>query len=275
MYLITWRMEEVGIGAPRKDWMNGPFRGALFMRPGAVLDRTLAVLPHLSNLWTPPHNAPSYLVPRGWMQHNYCISGGGTPLLGEFLKWGHLDLWAELMIAKAAVYYRINEHRQPHLPCLLSIHNILIKKVFMDEPILSKFNAQIRESTILTTQFSSVRFSRSIVSDSLWPRGPQHSRPPCPSPTPRVYSNSCPLSWRCHPPISSSVVSFSSCLQSFPASGAFLMSQLFASGGQSIGVSASTSVLLMNTQDWSPLGWTGWISLQPTRRSNQIPPNTL
>ena len=100
------------------------------------------------------------------------------------------------------------------------------------------------------------------MSDSLRPHGLQHARPPCPSPTPRVYSNSCPLSWWCHPTISSSVVPFSSRLQSFPASGPFQMSQFFASGGQSIGVSASASVLPMNTQDWSPLGWTGWISLQ-------------
>ena len=88
------------------------------------------------------------------------------------------------------------------------------------------------------------------------------ARPPCPSPTPRVYSNSCPLSWWCHPTISSSDIPFSSCLQSFPASRSFQMSQLFSSGGQSIGVSASTSVLPVNIQDWSPLGWTGWISLQ-------------
>ena len=100
------------------------------------------------------------------------------------------------------------------------------------------------------------------MSDSLWLHGLQHARPSCPSPTPRVYSNSCPLSWWCHPTISSSVIPFSSHLQSFPASGSFKMSQLFALGGQSIGVSASTSVLPMNTQDWSPLGWTGWISLQ-------------
>ena len=107
----------------------------------------------------------------------------------------------------------------------------------------------------------SVQFSRSVVSDSLRPHGPQHTRPPCPSPTPGVYSNSCPSSRWYHPTISSSVVPFSSCPQSFPASGSFQMSQLFASGGQNIGVSASTSVLKMKTQDWS-LGWTGWISLQ-------------
>ena len=94
------------------------------------------------------------------------------------------------------------------------------------------------------------------------PHGPQHTRPPSPSPTPGVHPNSCPLSRWCHPAISSSVVPFSPCPQSFPASRSFQISQLFASGGQSIGVSASASVLPMNTQDWSPLGWTGWISLQ-------------
>ena len=108
----------------------------------------------------------------------------------------------------------------------------------------------------------SVQFSHSVVSDCLWPHESQHARPPCPSPTPGVYSSSCPLSRWCHPAVSSSVVPFSSRLQSFPASGSFLMSQLFAWGGQSIGVSASASVLPMNTQDWSPLGWTGCITLQ-------------
>ena len=105
--------------------------------------------------------------------------------------------------------------------------------------------------------FCSVQFSRSVVSGSLQPHGLQHARPPCPSPTPGVYPNTCPLSWWCHPTISSSVVPFSSCPQSFPVSGSFPMSQFFTSGGQSIGVSASTSVLPLNTQDWSPLGWTG------------------
>ena len=108
----------------------------------------------------------------------------------------------------------------------------------------------------------SVQFSRSVVSDSLWPHESQHARPPCPSQTPGVYSNTRPLSQWCHPAISSSVVPFSSFPQSLPASGSFPMSQLFASGGQSTGVSASASVLPMNTQGWSPLGWTGWISLQ-------------
>ena len=106
------------------------------------------------------------------------------------------------------------------------------------------------------------QLSRSVVSDPLRPHELQHARPPCPSPTPGVYSNSCPLSHWCHPAILSSVVPFSSCPQSLPASGSFPMSQLFAWGGQSTGVSASASVLPMNTRDWSPLGWTGWISLQ-------------
>ena len=112
-------------------------------------------------------------------------------------------------------------------------------------------------------QFTSVHFSRSVVSDSLRPHESQHARPPCPSPTPGVYPNSCPLSQWYHPTISFSVICLSSCPQSFPASGAFPMSQLFAdSFGQSIRVSASASVLPMNTQDWSPLGWICWISLQ-------------
>ena len=110
--------------------------------------------------------------------------------------------------------------------------------------------------------FSSVQFSRSVMSDSLRSHEPQHARPPCPSPTCGVYPNPCLLSRWCHPTISSSVVPLSSCPQCFPASGSFQMSQLSASGGQSVGVSASTSVLSVNTQDWSPLGWNVWISLQ-------------
>ena len=110
--------------------------------------------------------------------------------------------------------------------------------------------------------FSSVQFSHSVVSDSLRPHGPQHARFPCLPPSPRVCSDSRPSSQWCHPAISSSVVPFSSCSQSLPESESFPMSQLFIWGDQSIGVSASTSVLPMNTQDWYPLGWTGWISLQ-------------
>ena len=109
-----------------------------------------------------------------------------------------------------------------------------------------------------------VQFSRSVMSDSLQPHGLQHARLPCPSPTPGAYSNSCPLSRWCHPTISSSVIPFSSLLQSFRVSGSFPVSQFFASGGQSIEVSALASVLPLNIQDWFPLGWTGWISLQST-----------
>ena len=122
---------------------------------------------------------------------------------------------------------------------------------------------------------SSVQFSRSVLSDSLQPHESQHARPPCPSPTPRVHSNSCPSSRWCHPAISSSVVPFSSCLQSLPASESFPMSQIFAWGGQSIGVLASTSVLPMNTQDWFPLGWTGWISLQSKELSRVFSNTTV
>ena len=114
----------------------------------------------------------------------------------------------------------------------------------------------------LLHQFSSVQFSHSVVSNSLQPHELQHARPPRPSPTPGIHPNSCPSSQWCHPTISSSVILFSSCLQSFPASGSFSMSQLFASGGQRIGVSASASALPMNIQDWFPLGLTVSISLQ-------------
>ena len=115
---------------------------------------------------------------------------------------------------------------------------------------------------LLFWMFSSVQFSRSVMSDFLRPHELQYTRPPCPSPNPGVHPNPYPLYWWYHPTISSSVIPFSSCPQSLPASGSFPTSQLFAWGGQSIGVSASASVLPMNTQDWSPLEWTGWISLQ-------------
>jgi len=114
----------------------------------------------------------------------------------------------------------------------------------------------------LSVQFSSVQFSRSVVSDSLRPHESQHARSPCPSPTPRVHSDSHPLSQWCHPTISSSVVPFSSCPQSLPASESFLMSQLFTWGGQSTGVSALASFLPKKSQGWSPSEWTGWVSLQ-------------
>ena len=133
--------------------------------------------------------------------------------------------------------------------------------LFCLHPLLQVLN---QKSDACAGEFplSSVQFSRSVVSDSLRSHELQHARAPCPSPTPGVHPNPCPLSRWCHPAISSSVIPFSSCPQSLPASGSFQMNQLFTSGGQSIGVSASTSVLPVNTQDWSPLGWTGWICLQ-------------
>ena len=136
------------------------------------------------------------------------------------------------------------------------------------EKVGLKFNNQ-KTNIMASSPISSVQFSIPLVSNSFRSHGLQHARPPCPSSTPGVYSNSCPLSWRCHPTMSSSVSPFSSPVspfsshpQSFPASGYFQMSQLFASGGQSIRLSASASVLPMNTQDWSLLGWNVWISLQ-------------
>ena len=116
-----------------------------------------------------------------------------------------------------------------------------------------------------------LQFSRSVVSDSLQPHGLQHTKLPCPSPTPGASSNSCPSSWWCHPTISSSLVPFSSCIQSFSASGSFQMSQFFTSCGQSVGASASASVLSMNIQDWFSLGLTGWISFQSKGLSKSSP----
>ena len=129
----------------------------------------------------------------------------------------------------------------------------------------------IFDGELKSFQFSSVQFSCSLVPDSLRPHGLQHTRPLCPLPTPRVYSDSCPLSWWYHPTISSSVVPSSSCTQFFPASGSFPMSPFFTSGDQSTGASASASVLPMNIQDWFPLGWTGWIPLQSKGLSRVSP----
>ena len=137
---------------------------------------------------------------------------------------------------------------------------MIFSLLFSPMSVTLKFMSCFSFLTLLSVQF--VRFSRSVVSDSLRPHELQHARPPCPSPPPGVHPNSCASSWWCHPAISSSVVPFSSCPQSLPASGSFPMNQLFTWGGQSIGVSALASVLPMNTQDWSPLGWTGCTSLQ-------------
>ena len=143
-------------------------------------------------------------------------------------------------------------------PCLLWPSSSSSASAFSLAVLLrNKYDGIICLPQLLNDFFSSVQFSHSVMSDSLRPDELQHARPPCPSPTPGVHPNPCPLSWWCHPTISSSVVPFSSCPQSFPASGSFPMNQFFPSGGQSIGVSASTSVLPMNIQDWFPLGWTG------------------
>ena len=128
--------------------------------------------------------------------------------------------------------------------------------------LFGEFNPFTFKVIINMSDLSSVQFSCSVVPNTLWPHGLQHARFPCPLPTPRTCSNSCPLSQWCHPTTSSSVIPFSSCLRFFPASGSFPVSQFFASDGQSIRASASASVLPMNIQDWFPLRWTGWISLQ-------------
>ena len=157
-------------------------------------------------------------------------------------------------------------------PCLCSVFLAPLPTKSVSELVLSanKWQKSSREEKVVSEkdrflfgkEKESAQFSHSVMSDSLQPHGLQNARPPCQSPTPRVYWSSCPLSWWWHPTISSSVIPFSSCPQSFPASGSFPVSQFFASGGQNIGVSASTSVLPMNIQDWFPSGWTGWISLQ-------------
>ena len=139
--------------------------------------------------------------------------------------------------------------------------SILIQNI-MEVIVSLLFTSQLGALVRIWVQFSSVQFSHSVVSDSLWPHELEHSKSPCPSPAPGVHSNSCPSSRWCHPAISSSVVAFSSCLQSLPASGSFPMIQLFTWGGQSTGVSALASFLPKKSQGWSPSQWTGWISLQ-------------
>ena len=144
---------------------------------------------------------------------------------------------------------------------------------FMYSPTFLHYLKSKVKNSMPTISFStiSVQFSCSVMSYSLCTHGLQHARPPCPSPTSGVYPNSCPLSQWCHPAISSSVIPFTSCPQSFPASGSFPMSQLFASGGSSIEVSASASVLAINTQDWSPLGWTCWSPCSPRDSQKSSP----
>ena len=156
----------------------------------------------------------------------------------------------------------LRQYSMPHF--IHSFFNQWMNNSYVSNTVLDtmkrvhRFGAQV----FCFWKWTSVQFSHSVMSDSLQPHEPQHARPPWPSPTPRVYPNPCPLSWWCHPTISSSIVPFSSFPQSLPVSGSFQMSQLFTSGSQSIGVSASTLVLPVNIQDWFPLGWTGCISLQ-------------
>ena len=145
---------------------------------------------------------------------------------------------------------------------LLEIHTKLMVTLGLGQNLSAHSGQDETAAGNKWTEFQICQFSHSVLSNSLWPHGLQQTRLPCPSPTPRACPNSCPLTWWRHPTISSSVVPFSSCFQSFPASGSFPMNQFFSSGGQSIRVSASASDLPMCVQDWSPLGWTGLVSLQ-------------
>ena len=140
---------------------------------------------------------------------------------------------------------------------------------------VKEFSPKRKRQKTMRLLRGSIQFSCSVLSNCFWPQGLQHTKVPCPSPTPGACSNSCLSSQWCHPTISSSVIPFFSRLQFFPGSGSFQMSQLFASGGQSIGASASKSVLPMNTPDWSPLGWTGWISLQSKELSRVFSNTTV
>ena len=164
------------------------------------------------------------------------------------------EFWSQTIICQSILIYQITEPKMGS-----GEHQFITSQ---SEIQVSTWGLRLASECTQSREFEPFSSVRSLSCVWLfatpWTR---HDRPPCPSPTPRVHPNPCPSSQWCHPIISSSVVPFSSCPQSFPASGSFQMSQLFVSGGQSIGVSASTSVLPMNTQDWSPLGWTGWISL--------------
>ena len=182
--------------------------------------------------------------------------------------------------AKSLVTNSVRPHRHAiTLKSLLRTSHIANARELLGVQILRSTHSVTlyvnKSSRWLWCTLSLVQFSGSVMSDSLRRREPQHARPPCPSPTPGVHPNPCPLNRWCHPTISSSVIPFSSCPQSFSALGSFQMSQLSASGGQSVGASASTSVFPMNTQDWSPLGWTGWISLQSKGLSRVFSNTTL
>ena len=196
--------------------------------------------------WSMPLSTPACHVQRSW--------GRSGPVCSKLGCWGARILEGQgecsLDIPQVVlwVFYKPPEGSGPPWP---SLHYPKVGQ-----------SLQISEGRCRSDWwiFSAVQFSRSVVSDSLWSHGLQHARLPCPSPTLGACSNSCPSSRWCHPTISSSVVPFSSCLQSFPPSGSFLMSQFFASGGQSIGVSASASALPMNIQDWFPVSKGGGCS---------------
>ena len=177
---------------------------------------------------------------------------GGLPSMGSH---SVRHDWSDLAAAAAAAF------QSRSIWC--SLNQCILVYTSLDWSILVYTSLHLKSVVFRSDQkFQRVQISCSVMSNSLQPQEPQHARPPCPSPAPRTHPNPCPLSRWCRPTISSSVVPFSSCLQSFPAPGSFQMSQLFASSGQSIGVSALTSVLPMNIQDWFTLGWTAWTSLQ-------------
>ena len=186
---------------------------------------------------------------KGLVSHtqNWLQSGSCCPEVTRCLLYLQLDI------------RHASDRRSPHSATSLGCLQVVCSGA--QKPKASCLLPGVKETVPRIRGPYSVQFSSSVVSDSLWPHELQHARPPCPSPTPGAYSNSCSLSRWCHLTISSSVIPFSSHLQSFPASESFPLSQFFASGGQSIGVSALASVLPVNIQDWFPLGWTGWISL--------------
>ena len=180
----------------------------------------------------------------------YHLSPQGSPLYQQSLQFPHLY---GILFFSSRSFSLTHEKKNINPSSQVLGFSYSISPTYIMKPIYI---------TVVGTWVSSVQFSFAIVSNSLRPRGLQHTRLPCPSSTAGAYSNSCPLSRWCHPTISSSVIPFSSCLQSFPSSGCFQMSQFFKSGGQSVGVSVSASFLPMNIQDWFPLEWTGWIYLK-------------